>query len=95
MLNLKIRGLLMTTLNKYRIHHNGKKTDIHAKTFFDANEMYIDTYLAFNNEVITEKDFKIEFIKGYPFRNISISDYECLTNEYGSIFGDIQEENYS
>lgn len=85
----------MTTLNKYRIHHNGKKIDIHAKTFFDANEMYIDNYLAFNNEVITEKDFKIEFIKGYPFRNISIDDYACLSNEYGSILGDIQEKNYS
>ena len=85
----------MTTLNKYKIYHNGKTTDIHAKNFHDANNAYIESYLAFNNEVITVKDFQIEFRSGYPFRNMRDQDWENLTNEKGSILGDIQEKNYS
>ena len=56
----------MTTLNKYRIHHNGKKTDIHAKTFFDANAMYIDTTAYGNNKlsaVIIQNNNCIEIIE--------------------------------
>lgn len=80
-------------MNKYRIHHNNKTLDIEAKNFHDANNVYIESYLAFNNKVITVNDFKIEFIKGYPFRGMTEQDWENLTNEHNSIIEALDEEH--
>jgi len=82
----------MEVLNTYRIHHNGKKIKIQAENYHEANKMYIETYLAFNNEVITVHDFKIEFIKGRPFYGMTTMDWEYLINEYDPIHDLLAEE---
>tara|TARA_R110000823_G_scaffold188706_1_gene320687 strand:+ start:214 stop:468 length:255 start_codon:yes stop_codon:yes gene_type:complete len=82
----------MEDLNTYRIHHNNGELDIQAECYTSANALYIETYLAFNNKQITVDDFKIEFIKGRPFYNMSYWDWENLTNELGSIAKELEEE---